>query len=38
MMEYKGYIGKVEFDNEAGLFHGEVTNLRDVVTFEGHFW
>lgn len=35
MMEYKGYIGKVEFDNEAGLFHGEVTNLRDVITFEG---
>ena len=34
-MEYKGYIGKVEFDDEAGTFHGEVVNLRDVVTFEG---
>jgi predicted HicB family RNase H-like nuclease len=35
MMEYKGYIGKVEFDNEAGIFHGEVINLRDVITFAG---
>ena len=35
MMEYKGYIGKVEFDDEANVFHGEVINLRDVITFEG---
>jgi predicted HicB family RNase H-like nuclease len=35
MMEYKGYLGKVEFDNEAGLFHGEVVNTRDVITFQG---
>ena len=35
MMEYKGYIGKVEIDEDAGLFHGEVINIRDVVTFEG---
>lgn len=35
MMEYKGYVGKVEFDDEANLFHGEVINLRDVVTFQG---
>ena len=35
MMEYKEYIAKVEFDDGAGVFHGEVLNLRDVVTFEG---
>lgn len=35
MMEYKGYIGKVEFDDQAGVFHGEVINVRDVITFEG---
>jgi len=35
MMEYKGYVGKVEFDAEGGVFHGEVINLRDVITFEG---
>jgi predicted HicB family RNase H-like nuclease len=35
MMEYKGYIGKVEFDDDANIFHGEVINLRDVITFQG---
>jgi predicted HicB family RNase H-like nuclease len=35
MMEYKGYIGKVEVDDEAGILHGEVINIRDVITFEG---
>lgn len=34
-MEYKGYIGNVEFDDDANIFHGEVINLRDVVTFQG---
>ena len=35
MMEYKGYIGKVEIDDDAGILHGEVINVRDVITFEG---
>lgn len=35
MMEYKGYIGKVEMDEEAGVLYGEVINVRDVITFEG---
>ncbi len=35
MMDYKGYVAKVEFDDEAGIFHGEVLNLRDVITFQG---
>jgi predicted HicB family RNase H-like nuclease len=35
MMEYKDYIGKVEFDEEAGIIHGEVSNTRDVITFQG---
>jgi predicted HicB family RNase H-like nuclease len=35
MLKYKGYHGKVEFDEEAGLFHGEVIDLRDVITFQG---
>ena len=34
MMQYKGYVAKVEFDDEANVFHGEVINLRDVITFE----
>jgi predicted HicB family RNase H-like nuclease len=35
MMEYKGYFGKVEFDDEAEVFHGEIVNTRDVITFQG---
>lgn len=35
MMTYKGYRGAVRFDDEAGIFHGEVVGVRDVVTFQG---
>ena len=35
MLRYKGYHGNVAFDEEAGLFHGEVVDLRDVITFQG---
>lgn len=35
MMTYKGYGSTIRFDDEADLFHGEVTGLRDVVTFQG---
>ena len=35
MLEHKGYRGHVEFDDEARLFHGEVLDTRDVITFQG---
>ena len=35
MLKYKGYIGFVEYDDEAKIFHGDVINTRDVITFEG---
>lgn len=35
MLEYKGYKGNAEFDDEAGVFHGEVLDTRDVITFQG---
>lgn len=35
MLKHEGYTGHVEFDDEAGVFHGEVLDLRDVVTFQG---
>ena len=35
MMEYRGYLAHVEFDEEANIFHGEVVNIRDVITFQG---
>lgn len=35
MMNYKGYIGVVEYDNNARIFSGEVINTRTVITFQG---
>lgn len=35
MLSYKGYTGHVEYDDEAGIFHGEVLDVRDVITFQG---
>ena len=35
MMIYKGYLGQVEYDDQAEIFHGEVINTRDVITFQG---
>jgi predicted HicB family RNase H-like nuclease len=35
MMKYKGYTGYVEFDPDADVFHGEVVDTRDVITFQG---
>lgn len=34
-MTYKGYLAHVEFDDEAEIFHGEIINIRDVITFQG---
>jgi predicted HicB family RNase H-like nuclease len=35
MMTHDGYVATVELDEDAGLFHGEVINTRDVLTFQG---
>ena len=35
MMNYKGYIGKVEYDDENDIFTGSVINVRTVITFLG---
>ena len=37
MMEYKGYLATVEYDDSVGLLHGEVINAAPypIVTFEG---
>jgi predicted HicB family RNase H-like nuclease len=34
-MTHEGYLATVELDEDAGLFHGEVVNTRDVLTFQG---
>jgi predicted HicB family RNase H-like nuclease len=35
VLTYKGYHGQVEFDPKLRIFHGRVTDTRDVITFEG---
>ena len=35
MVSYKGYRAKVGFDDREEVFHGRVTNTRDVIFFEG---
>lgn len=35
MLNYKGYIGQLEVDEEAGIIFGRVLDIRDVVTFKG---
>ena len=36
IMGYKGYVGDVHFDEEAGVFRGEVNDTQyGVVTFQG---
>jgi predicted HicB family RNase H-like nuclease len=34
-LEYKGYIGIIEYDDEDGIFRGAVINLRETITFHG---
>ena len=35
MINYKGYIGQVEYDDEQHIFAGSVINTKDVITFQG---
>jgi predicted HicB family RNase H-like nuclease len=35
MMEYKGFTGIVEYDSDAKIFHNDVVNTCDVITFQG---
>ena len=34
-MEYKGYVGSVEFSEEDALFFGKVMGIRALVSYEG---
>ena len=34
-MKYKNYEGSITFDDQAEIFHGEVVNTKDVITFQG---
>ena len=34
-MEYKGYIGSVEFSAEDQVFFGKVQGIRSLISYEG---
>lgn len=34
-LEYKGFLGSVEFSAEDGVLHGRLEFIRDLVTYEG---
>lgn len=34
-MEYKNYVGSVEFSEEDGLFYGKVMGVRALISYEG---
>lgn len=35
MLEYKGYVTKIDFDDKLDCFVGEVVNIKDIITFQG---
>lgn len=34
-MEYKGYVASFTFDETLELFQGKVSNVNDLITFQG---
>ena len=34
LLEYKGYLGSVEYSDEDEVFHGRIESVRDLVTYE----
>jgi predicted HicB family RNase H-like nuclease len=35
MMIYKGYVGRITYDDDDGILYGEVTNTDAIITFVG---
>ena len=35
VMEYKGYIGSIEFSEKDNVFFGKVVNAKDLISYEG---
>ena len=35
MIEYKGYVGSIEFSETDGVFYGKVQGIRSLISYEG---
>ena len=34
-IQYKGYVGTVEFSEEDSIFYGKVVGIRSLISYEG---
>ena len=35
MMKYRGYVARIEYDNEDRIFVGHLAGIKDIVGFHG---
>lgn len=35
LLEYKGYIGSIEFSEKDAIFYGKVQGIRSLISYEG---
>lgn len=35
-IEYKGYVGSIEYDPEDKIYYGELLNIDDFVNYQGN--
>ena len=35
MLQYKGYLGSIEFSEADGVFYGKVQGIRSLISYEG---
>ena len=36
VLQYKGYVGSIEYSEEDGLFFGEVLGIKSLISYEGN--
>ncbi|MBR8827662.1 MAG: type II toxin-antitoxin system HicB family antitoxin [Gomphosphaeria aponina SAG 52.96 = DSM 107014] len=36
MMEYQGYFGSANYNDEDEIFYGKVEYIRSLISYEGH--
>ena len=36
VLQYKGYVGSIEYSEEDGLFCGKVIGIKSLISYEGN--
>jgi predicted HicB family RNase H-like nuclease len=34
-LNYKGYVGRVAYEEDEKVYYGQVVGIKDVITFQG---